>query len=146
MPKQTVRFGVSGYPGYRAETWKCWTSPGAGKRQDVYVTCRKLDNLKLSLHESGHWHVAFDKKQFPRMFDEANAPPNRFLGRWAAAPAIGDLTLACRIHVPWYAATIQDSSRNKNIHWIDGAPPPKSIEVLVFLSESPGGARCEMAH
>jgi hypothetical protein len=112
MPKQIVRFGVSGQTGFRAETWKCWTSHGAGKRQDVYVACRRLGNaLKLSLHESGRWHMAFDSQQFSQMFEEANAPPDRFMGKWEKpAPLITGLTLACRIHIPWYAATIPDLS------------------------------------
>jgi hypothetical protein len=139
MPKQIVRFGVSGQTGFRAETWKCWTSHGAGKRQDVYVACRRLGNaLKLSLHESGRWHMAFDSQQFSQMFEEANAPPDRFMGKWEKpAPLIAGLTLACRIHIPWYAATIPDLCLDSKVHWIACAPLGQSVEVCVFLLERP---------
>jgi len=105
MPEHSLRFGV-GQPGYRAETWKCWTYHGAGKQRCVYVACRGLGNaLKLSLHESGRWHVAFDSQQFSQMFEDANAPPDRFMGKWdKPVPLSAGMTLACRIHIPWYAA------------------------------------------
>ena len=111
MPEHSLRFGVVGQPGYRAESWKCWTYHGAGKWRDVYVACRKLGNaLKLSLHESGRWHVAFDSQAFSDVRG-SNAPADRFAGKWEKpAPLIDGLTLACRIHIPWDAATIPDSS------------------------------------
>jgi hypothetical protein len=138
MPEHSLRFGVVGQPGYRAETWKCWTNQGAGKR-DVYVACRALGNaLKLSLHESGRWQIAFDSQQFSQMFDGANAPPDRFMGKWEKpAPLASDLTLACRIHIPWHATTIPDPSPDSKVHWIECAPRGQSVEVAVFLLERP---------
>jgi hypothetical protein len=137
MPEHSLRFGVVGQPGYRAETWKCWTYHGAGKRRDVYIACRRLGNaLKLSLHESGHWHVAFDSKAFSQMFEGHNTPPDRLMGRWERpAPIIDGLTLACRIHIPGDAATIPEPSLDSKVHWIACAPPGQSVEVAVFLSD-----------
>jgi len=139
MPEHSLRFGVVGQPGYRAETWKCLTYHGAGKQRCVYVACRRLGNaLKLSLHESGRWHVAFDSQEFSQMFEGANAPSDRFAGKWEKpAPLIADLTLACRIHIPWDAATIPDPSLDSKVHWIACAPLGQSVEVAVFLSERP---------
>lgn len=134
MPNHSLRFGVVGQPGYRAETWKCLTT---GMGREVYVACRELGNaLKLSLHESGHWHVAFDSQKFSQMFEGPNAPPYRFMGKWEKpAPLIAGLTLACRIHIPWDAANIPDPSLDTKVHWIACAPPGQSVEVAVFLSE-----------
>lgn len=138
MPEHALRFGVIGNPGWRAETWKCWTYRGSGKR-DVYLACRALGSaLKLSLHESGRWHVSFDAKQFAQLFEDASAPSDRFIGKWKQPePLVGDLTLACRIHVPWHAATIPDSSLDERVHWIECAPHGQSVEIAVFLQGRP---------
>jgi len=108
-----------------------------GKAGDVYIACRRLGNaLKLSLHESGHWHVAFDSKAFSQMFEGHNTPPDRLMGRWERpAPIIDGLTLACRIHIPGDAATIPEPSLDSKVHWIACAPPGQSVEVAVFLSD-----------
>jgi hypothetical protein len=142
MPEHPLRFGVVGQPGYRAETWKCLTDHGAGKRLEVYVVCRGLGNaLKLSLHASGRWHVAFDSQQFSRMFEDANVPPDRFMGKWdkpaPLTPLSAGLTRACRIHIPWDAANIPDPSPDIKVHWIPCAPLGQSVEVAVFLTERP---------
>jgi hypothetical protein len=82
--------------------------------------------------------MAFDSQQFSQMFEEANAPPDRFMGKWEkSAPLIAGLTLACRIHIPWYAATIPDLSLDSKVHWIACAPLGQSVEVCVFLLERP---------
>jgi hypothetical protein len=139
MPEHSLRFGIIGQPGYRAETWKCLTYQGARKRRDVYIACRGLGNaLKLSLHETGRWHVASDSQQFSQMFENANAPPDRFMGKWdKPVPPSAGLTLACRIHIPWDAATIPDPSLDTKVHWIPCAPLGQSVEVAVFLTERP---------
>ena len=57
MPKRVLRFGV-GDPArrVRATTWACWTN-GSGTK-DVYVAARAMaGTLKLSLHETGQWHI-----------------------------------------------------------------------------------------
>jgi len=134
MAERSIRFGVTDNEGRRSSTWKCWTHVGPGKK-DVYVACRALHGkLKLSLHESGHWHVAFDSTQFPSMFKDS-PPDTRFAGKWdKPVPIIHGLTLACRIHFPWHAATIPDVLDAK-VFWIPVASQGQSVEVAVFLSE-----------
>lgn len=136
MPERSIRFGVTNHVGRRAEIWKCWTRVGTGKK-DVYVACRALKGgLKLSLHDSGRWHVAFDSTQFPSMFEEESSPATRFMSKWnKPAPIIQGLSLACRIHTPWHAVTIPDASLDANVTWIPMAPEGQSVEVVVFLSE-----------
>ena len=133
MPVRSIRFGVTDHTG-QSSTWKYWTQVGSRKK-DVYVACRALKGkLKLSLHESGRWHVAFDSNQFPSMFKDS-PPDTRFVGKWdKPAPIIQGLTLACRIHFPWHVATIPNAL-DANVFWIPVAPQGQSVEVAVFLSE-----------
>jgi hypothetical protein len=109
---------------------------GSGNR-DVYLACRELrGQVKLSLHGSGRWHVGFDAPRFPSMFEKGFEPETRFAGRWERpAPIISGLTLACRVHTPWYAVTIPVESLDQKVSWIQAAPQGKSIEVVVFLSD-----------
>lgn len=137
MPERSIRFGVTDHAGRCAATWKCWTQVGGGKT-DVYLACRALQsNVKLSLHETGRWHVGFDATRFTSMFEKNSEPPTRFAGRWdKPAPLIEGLTLACRVHTPWYAVTIPVSSLDGKVTWIRAAPQGQSIEVAVFISEA----------
>ncbi len=137
MPENSIRFGVTDHAGRCAATWKCWTYVGSGKR-DVYLACRSLQGkVKLSLHESGRWHVGFDAARFPSMFEENSEPPTRFAGRWdRPAPLIEGLTLACRVHTPWYGVTISVSTLDEKVNWIQSVPLGHSIEVAIFLSEA----------
>jgi hypothetical protein len=136
MPERAIRFGVADSSKRRAASWKCFASVGTGKK-DVYVACRGVAGaFKLSLHESGLWHVAFDSRTFPAMFDPTLAPADRFSGTWdRPAPIVEGLTLACRIHTPWYATTIQEQALDPKVIWLGPAPSGQSVEVVVFLSE-----------
>jgi len=134
MPERAIRFGVAdSSTKRRAETWKC-LSPG---KREVYVLCRAIgDVLKLSLHESGRWHMAFDAAKFPAMFDDGQAPEHRFAGKWERpAPIIDGLTVACHIYTPWYAVNIQERELEKEVTWIDPPPSGDLVEVTIFLSD-----------
>lgn len=137
MPEQSVRFGVASADGRRAATWKCWSILGKGK-SDVYLTCRALrGSLKLSLHETGQWHIAFDSDQFPNLFTEGMQPASRYAKRWMRPPEVGaGLTLACRIHTPWYAVTISDETLDPRVVWLSCPREGNSSEVAVFLANS----------
>lgn len=64
MGKQPLRFGIHDGAGHRAATWKLWTGKSAN-RSDVYLAFRELnDALKVSLHESGQWHIAYSQRTF----------------------------------------------------------------------------------
>lgn len=136
MPERAVRFGIADSVKRRAASWKCLTYVGSGKK-DVYVACRSLAGaIKLSLHETGRWHVAFDYAKFSTLFESGSEPPTRFSGVWERpTPIVEGLTLACRIHTPWYAATIQEIALDPEVTWIDPAPTGQSVEVAVFLSD-----------
>jgi hypothetical protein len=133
MPERSVRFGVADSENRRAASWKCF----GGGRKEVYVACRALAGcIKLSLHESGRWHVAFDYQKFPTLFEPGSAPPTRFSAVWKRpAPIVQGFTLACRIHTPWYAANIQEQELEAGVTWLAPASAGQSVEVAIFLCD-----------
>jgi hypothetical protein len=135
VAERSLRFGVGDTQAQkRAASWKILTHVGGGKR-DVYLACRPLQGaIKLSLHESGQWHFAFDRAQYPELFEEDSKPPTRFLGVYQQPLALTHgITLACRIHTSSAAATVPDPSMGSNVKWIPPAPVGESVEVAVFL-------------
>jgi hypothetical protein len=135
MPEHSLRFGVTNGKGLRSATWKCWTISGTGKR-DVYLLCRDVGNaIKLSMHETGRWHVGFASRD---LFDEANLPASRYLGAWEKpSPIVGPYILASRIHVPQNAVSTQDNDLESGIHWTAFPPDGKAVEFAIFLTERP---------
>lgn len=134
MKEAAIRFGV-GDGLRRAATWKCWALKGTG-RNDVYLACRELGGaLKASLHESGQWHVAFD-----RQFLERNAArgewPTRFMETWKRPAELAPgFTLAFRIVTPFATVNVPPSARrDQGVVWI--APPPTGhvIDTAVIIT------------
>lgn len=136
MPEYAIRFGVSNGAGSRAETWKCWTRVGQGKR-DVYLSCRALrGTMKLSLHESGSWHMGYDPNAFQTLFREGDQPESRFASRWKRPPQLeGGLLLAVRIQVPFEAVNIPAPELEPKVVWIEAPEEGNMAEVALFLSD-----------
>lgn len=132
MPRNSIKFAVADNNGHCAATWKCWTQ---GNKGDVYLACEQLDGTtKLSMHATGHWHVAFDATQQSKIFDEI--PPSRFLGQWnKPKPLCAGLTLASRVRTPCYAVTMPISSLPDKVARIPAAPKDHSVEVAIFLAD-----------
>ena len=133
MPELSIRFAVRTDDGRRSDIWKCWTNVGTGKR-DVYLTSRPLGSttLKLSLHESGLWQVAFDFKRKDELFSPEAVPPDRFLGRWQRDAGSDPVVRAAVLLFPWscpYAAEATDDP----IIWIRAAPENQMTEVSIVL-------------
>ena len=63
MPEKSVRFCIADLKkNIRAASWKVW-SPN--NKNDVYIACRELKGaVKLSLHQSKQWHIAYDDNFF----------------------------------------------------------------------------------
>ena len=134
---QEPRFGVRSQNRLRAATWKCWT-PGAPKH-DVYLACRQLKGeLKASLHQSGQWHIAFSRFFYDTAFaDEATRPRTRFTDTWRRPPDIAPgITLAFRIVVPWFSATVSHNVEIPNVIWIPSAPKQSDKGVHFDLRAS----------
>jgi len=58
--KKIVRFGIRSIDGaLRSSVWKCQTESGRAK-SDLYLIPQGMGNaFKVSLHESGEWHMGF---------------------------------------------------------------------------------------
>lgn len=137
MGQRSIRFGVNDGKRHRASSWKCWVETGAGKN-DVYLTCRRLGGvLKVSLHASGSWHVAFDSTAFPALFEEADKPTSRFVTKWNRPPELPPgVVLACRVIVPWYAPTVLEHPPDPEVTWIHTASHGKAVEFFLILTSS----------
>ena len=132
MPELAIRFTVRHQGGLRAGTWKCW-SPSS--KEDVYLTCRELGGaLKISLHESGNWHIAYFEGFFEEYVpEEHRTERGRFIDQWnCPKPIAPGVTLAVRIVTPWSSVT----ARGEESASIVSVPPPaegRAIECDIFL-------------
>lgn len=135
MAEKAIRFGVRTESGHRAATWKVWTPNGS--KHDVYLACRALKGeLKASLHQSGNWHVAFSKKFYADGFaDESRRPDSRFTDTWPRPTEIAPgVTLAFRVVVPWFGATVQSTETEADVVWVPPAPAGHAIEFAIFMT------------
>lgn len=135
MTEHSIRFAIRAEDGRTSDIWKCWTATGTGKR-DVYLTSRPLGNnaLKLSLHEGGQWHVAFDSQKRDILFTPETAPPSRFLGKWQRPSAGSDpFVFGSRVLFPWSCPMDNAADAPQSTVWIPCAPARQMVEVAVFL-------------
>lgn len=137
MPERSVRFGVSNHAGARSSTWKCWSQAGNGKT-DVYVACRALRGaLKLSMHKSGRWHIAFDSAQFEGLFDDEMRPESRFAAKTdRPVPLAQGVILGCRVHIPSYGVSIPVTELENDVVWVPAPDSGKSIEFAVLITDA----------
>jgi len=97
MPEQAIRFGVSDGVLLRAATWKCW-SPA--NKDDIYLACREMKGaFKASLHQSGSWHIAYDKKFFDSAIHRDDlTEKGRYISQWPEPPELSPgIRLAFRV-------------------------------------------------
>ena len=135
MAEKSIRFCVADLcKSLRAASWKIWSR---SNKNDIYIACRELNGaMKLSLHQSNQWHIAYDHEFF-----ETKVPKNeigkkdRFIHKWERPKEIGQgNVLALRIVTPWTAVGTELIPDSK-VKYI--APPQitKANEVGVFISE-----------
>lgn len=141
MPESAIRFGLQNNANKRSSIWKCWTNSGRGKN-DVYVTNRAIGKaMKVSLHESGSWHIAFDSHFLNKEIEgESRLKSDRFVDKWPRPPEISKgCMLALRIIIPEDVITIPITDRDPlSTIWISSPPPGKAIEiVLLFTTPCP---------
>jgi hypothetical protein len=134
MTEHAIRFCVVSDDGRSSDIWKCWTNSGKGKR-DVYLTSRPLGNtLKLSLHESGQWHVGYLSNKRDKLFEAGKAPETRFLGKWLRPESlINPIVLAARLYVPFFSPTESPRNISESTIRIQSAPTDHAVEVTIFL-------------
>jgi hypothetical protein len=136
MGNQPIRFTVTDGV-KRAATWICFTDTDRGK-SDIYLACRELGgSLKVSLHESGDWRIAYTQEFFK---ENLGAFPdkcdNRVIMQWPRPPQIAKgVTLAFRIITPYSAvSTAFDISLSKPIIWIPVPPENRAVEIDIIIT------------
>ncbi|MBK6796470.1 MAG: hypothetical protein IPG76_06690 [Acidobacteria bacterium] len=133
MPEQAIRFGISDGNKHRAATWKLWTPSG---KSDVYLACRPLGGaLKASLHQSGNWHVAYNKVFFTENVEgEVLGKKDRFITKWSRPTTIAlGVILAFRIITPFSAVTTPVIGEEKEMTWLPNCPEPQATEIDIFI-------------
>ena len=137
MTEHAIRFCVVTDDGSSSDIWKCWTNSGQGKR-DVYLTSRPLGNtLKLSLHESGQWHVGFMSNNPDDFFEPGKAPESRYLGKWLRPESlVNPFVLAARLYIPFFSPSASPREIPLNTVKIHSAPVDHSVEITIFLLNS----------
>ena len=143
MPQAAIRFGVRDQCGFRSGTWKCWTMTGTGK-SDVYLVSRGLGRaFKASMHESGKWHVAYDKDFLECLIEpqydgiESRFVENRLIDRWLRPTPIGPgVTLAYRILIPASAVNLPMSDGiPSSILWVKAPPLATAVEISLVITD-----------
>lgn len=128
----TLRFGIRNSKNKRAATWKLWT---VKNHTDVYLSCRELNGqLKASLHESGEWHIGFEKKFFKERIENIIPLKNRFIDEWLLPePIAPGIILAFRILTPDSSIT-SNISDLKDIRFVDFNGKNKAIEFYIIIT------------
>jgi len=135
MAEIALRFGVADVAkGLRASTWKLWTDHSKAK-SDAYLLCRQIGGTcKLSLHQSGQWHIAFDYHQFDTVFESGMVPDSRFAPKWTRpAPPSSLLIPAARITTPWSSVVSPIQGEDTSIQWVPAPQAGFAIRIAVIL-------------
>ncbi len=139
MPQRALRFFVQDSFGKHAATWKLWINKGQNKN-DIYLACRSLGGvLKVSMHETGSWHLGFIKKFVESNFKKDHPKhTNPYIDRWLRPNEINKgVTLAYRIVVPTSSVTIPKNGKiSESIIRIPAAPKGKAIEIGIILTDA----------
>lgn len=136
MPERSIRFAVGDGTSCRAQIWKCWT-PGSDKR-DVYLAARSLGYaFKVSLHESGKWHIGFGR-DFLAENGSHEEWPSRIVASWERPREVAPgVTLAFRIITPASSAcmpVVDTVVGKKEIAWHPPVELPSAVEFDLVMT------------
>ena len=121
----TLRFAVGSPDNVQSSIWRLWVD----RKNDVYLGARALlEMIKISLHQSGIWRIAFVKK-----LESADEKSDRVILKWQRpsanaqgwTPSIGIYISPILANQPFRAIKKIDGP----IHWIS---PAKSGNKLLF--------------
>lgn len=139
MPRsEPIRFGLRSPDGLTSSVWVCWVS-GSPVKSDVYLSPRPCaKHLKISLHESGRWHVALNSEYFTELKqDKTWRDRDRYLDNWSRPLELSPgFTLAARIVFPWSAASNSEPTigAGKKVSWVLAPPQGSAVEFDVILT------------
>jgi len=139
MPKHTIRYGICDASGHRGSTWRCWISKGTGKN-DIYFANRTLVRaLKVSLHQDGNWHLAYEYNFYrDRLGGPGSRNTDRFIERWKRPREVfAGFTLAIRLIIPKVGIDTPYNPDNFKTHvWIPNATKESATEIYLFIQRS----------
>lgn len=128
-----LRFAVGSVEGPRSSTW---TVAAARNSRDIYVGNRaNMKDLKLSLHQSGKWRMAYVAAQpgVDRVLTRFDPPAEMFPG-WRRAASIVVPTAFLRAPFPERA-----SSTARPISWWPAPPDGSSFWFEILVAEAGAG-------
>lgn len=124
--RKTLRFGVGSASEYRSAVWRLWV-----QGNDVYLAARTtISWLKLSLHRSGIWRLAWTQASAQRSKDSDDRVeerwnrPSAFRPGWTQGPAV--IVPNPGTKRPFSRTIGVDAD---HLHW---SAPPKSGHKLHF--------------
>lgn len=145
-----LRFAVGDPGGLRSASWKV---QGSKTSRDLYVGSRsEMNELKLSLHKSGVWRLAYTKEWWEKEGLTGNRllagfePPPFMAGNWRRAVSVviptanlKDASLRpaepANAKISWWAPAAVGSALWFEIVVSDGPPDPTSFDVVGKVGE-----------
>jgi hypothetical protein len=128
--RNTVRFAVGSASEARSSLWRLWVD-----KDDVYLAVRQTPRgLKVSLHKSGDWRIAWVKN--PDLNEQLHA--DRIVCRWRRPPeftpgwthGVSILVPAIPLQHP-LSAMVEAGTK---VAWIPPAQPGRALEIGVLIS------------
>ena len=124
MKLDTLRFSIGPWHGRYSSVWRVWSEDG-----DVYLAVRALVRyMKISLHQSGRFRVAFTKEYNEKMVLEngKNSAIDRAFLKWQKIPiSDSEIMQALDIHFPLSALSLRHKPDTTNLILLQ--PDQKSL-------------------
>jgi hypothetical protein len=130
-----VRFAVGSPDGLTSNSWRFWTTSSG----DAYLACRdNFQNMKVSLHASGRWRMAFTSEALAENPALVPAEANRAWEVWdEPPPVLPDTVVAFRLIFPTSELAVKPEQRTtkqwRDTLFIESAPPDSGKLTVVTL-------------
>lgn len=132
MPRDpTIRFGVRDTEGRESAVWRLWV---VAQKSEVYIAGRRLGGeIKVSLHASGDWRVAFADPRSP-LIPEGD---DRIIHRWGRPAEIAPgWARGFEIGIPGSEVTdpAPDADHHPDTAWEPAAGSGRATNFDVFFA------------
>lgn len=128
-----LRFGVGGPAGRCSASWRI---EGVKNKRDIYIGPRRVfGTVKLSLHESGIWRLAYTAQVAAKL----GFTQDRVLGRFdQTAEVAPGWRLAVAIEIPESSLSVatQPPAGASKVQWWPAPKPLSAIVFNVWITES----------